>query len=115
MNPIDQQYGMSRSLWDDYKATYMPLEQVLSQQFFNPAAARDQVNQSVNDVAEGFSNAAGARTRTLSRLGLSATPEQDAAFQRQQTNAQGLATLTAANSTQRAIANRDRGGVMGLG
>jgi len=110
--------ALSRSMYEDYKKTYMPIEDEMLQYANNHHLVNDNVDRDVAQAKSGFDVAQGMTDRQMSRYGTNLTNAQRRVRKRKNNVERGNTSVNAANSSRDATADRvdyTRGNLVNLG
>lgn len=91
--------------WGNFKSTFFPLQNYLTQMVNNPAFSSSQVGQASQNFNNGMQNSLGQYGREMGRMGLTPTTEQTAFNTEQTQQAQATGNVEAVNRTNMGLQN----------
>lgn len=93
--------------YDDYLRRFVPIENEIIKRVTDPSFTTGAVTGSVEDVRSGYANADQQFTDRMGRLGLTLTPQQQAARDRTQQHQLGLSEVEVANRVRQQVTDRN--------
>jgi hypothetical protein len=96
----DSYAAMTRQQWADYISTFVPIENQLIDYAMNPQNVTNAMAEASRDVTSSFDAQAGSTARRLKGLGITLSPEEQAAQQRSFGLAKSLADVGAQNNAR---------------
>ena len=103
-NPASKTYAsdtfaaVTRQQWSDYVSTFIPIENKLIQYATDPGVVSGAMQTASQGVNQSFDAQQGATERRMKGLGVSMTPDEQAAQKRSTGIARSLADVQAQNS-----------------
>ena len=94
----DQFAAMTRDQWQTYVSTFVPIENQLIKYATDTTLPQQAMQKASDTVNQSFAAQQGAMTRELSGLGVTLTPDQQAAQQRSYGLSKSLADVQAQNT-----------------
>lgn len=106
INPGSKHYAnnlfeaITRQQWSDYVSTFVPIENKLIDYATNPAVVTDAMADASKNVNDAFDVQSGSTQRRLQGLGVSLSPEEQAAQKKATGLARSLADVGAQNNAR---------------
>ncbi len=94
----DQVAQMTRDQWQNYVSTFVPIENQMIKYATDPTLPQQAMQKASGDVNAAYTAQQGATARELSGLGVTLTPDQQAAQQRSYGLSKSLADVQAQNT-----------------
>lgn len=97
----DMPFAMiARDQWNDYKRRYMPIEKQLIQEGTNESQYLTDSQMAKNSVGDAFAAQSGATARDMGRMGVTMSPDEQAAADQNMSIAKTSATVGEANGAR---------------
>jgi hypothetical protein len=102
--------GLIRSQWEDYKARFKPIEMALMNEttYNNPRLVGQAVAEGTAAVDSAYAVGRGMDDRTLRRLGMTRSSDEQAAYERGMNLSQTAERVDAAGRIRQGLEDRDR-------
>ncbi len=104
----DTYAALTRDQWQQYVSTFVPLENQLIDYATNPDTVNNAMVEASRDAGASYDAQAGATQRRLRGLGVTLTPDQQAAQTRSMGLSRGLADVGAQNTAAELTRSRQQ-------
>ena len=104
--------AVTQQQWSDYVNTFMPIENQLIQYATSPTTVSDAMSTASTGVQNAYAAQQGTQQRQNQELGVTLTPQQQAAQKRDSAISQSLADVSAQNNA-RDLATQNQQSILG--
>lgn len=104
----DTYAALTRDQWQNYVSTFVPIENTLISYATDPSTVTNAMSEASADVGRAYDVQQGATQRRLQGLGVSLTPEQQAAQKRSYGLSRSLADVGAQNTAAEITRSRQQ-------